>query len=229
MQRSAPTPLLLGESGGGCATLVYWWQIAWTDLPTEVQVLIKNGTLSINVLELFGQVLGFFGAVLALFLRKEKFAWQPRLKLQGDNSTAEAWMKKFSNPSLVARLLTRLLGHAIKTSGVSADPGHVEGELNYFCDAVSRGHPSKLIPEKMGKLTVADVRECLQVSEEWTSVPLHRFRPGPDLLSAVVSALLQREPCWERLQNVSSWGQMIPGEHITFTLRPKSWSWTMHS
>jgi hypothetical protein len=217
-------------AGGFSSALSFWWQTAWEVFSPEVRrriMILSRGDpdkISINVLELVAVVINFFGACVAYAMTDNKLDWQPKILLEGDNTSANSWFKKFTNLNPGARALTKLLSFAMKHTDVGPEVGHVPGIDNHLADAVSRGDPAITIPEKMGFLTVAGCRSSLQVPMESTSVRLRRFQPAPELLSALESAILQKSSPWLLPPNASSWGRMLPDDSITFTLRKDSWS-----
>jgi hypothetical protein len=217
-------------AGGFSSALGFWWQTKWEVFSPEVRqriMILSHGNpdkISINVLELVAVVINFFGACVAYAMPKNQLDWQPKILLEGDNTSANSWFKKFTNLNPAARALTKLLRFAIKHTDVGPEVGHIPGILNYLADAVSRGDPAVTIPEKMGDLTIADCRACLQVQAASTSVLLRRFQPAPELLLALESAILQKSSPWLLPPSASSWGRMLPDDSITFNLHEDSWS-----
>jgi hypothetical protein len=113
-------------------------------------MIISRGNpnkISINVLELIAVVIICFGACVAYAMPEN----QPKILLEGENTSANSWCKKFTNLNPSARALTKLLSFAIKHTDVGPKVGHIPGILNYLADAVSRGDPAVTIPEKNGR------------------------------------------------------------------------------
>ena len=145
--------------GGGSRTLTYWWQLSWMDLHPELLNRIQldkkdKNKLWINELELAAIVVNLYAASAAIDAGHLNVNWKPMLHYGGDNTSANRWVKKFSNFSKYARGLTKLLAMGQKYVGIDIIVEHVLGKVNGFADAVSRGRPSKTLTTILKKNTL---------------------------------------------------------------------------
>ena len=93
-----------GYSGG----LGYWWQTSWMDRDPDIQTMIGEGDIHINALELAGIVVNYYAAAQAFILGHMTVHWKYKAHCGGDNTSANSWYSKFSNPNKQGRRLTKL-------------------------------------------------------------------------------------------------------------------------
>ena len=176
------------------------------------------------MLELTAIIVNYIAA--AVGFSERHYTFQPRVHMDGDNSSANRWYYKFSNPNPVARRLTKILSHTMKHGNahhdlngrVGLDVDHLSGTINYFADALSRGDPhitlQTLFKAKCPSNT--DALSCLQVPTSTTHWSFRRFQPKPEVLSAIVSALHQRNTPLQLDPNPGNWGHFLPEQTISF-------------
>ena len=166
----------------------FWWYLEW---PPEVQkyTLRFNRTkangeiISINVLEFAGMIINYAAAYHFYKETPDSTDPFPLVRLFGDNSTAESWMRKTCTRSLPGRALGRLLCALMIGNPVGLDIEHVTSEDNDLADAISRfksnGDTLRGLPSLMQEFP--RLRGC------------RRFRPSSPLLSLLLDAISQKK------------------------------------
>lgn len=117
-------------------------------------------SIHIKVLELVAIVLKYFAAEAVAF-KARTLNWQPRVRNGGDNMLANYWYSKISNMCLQTQKVTRLLAEGCKTTQLSMDIEHYQGNLNYFTNAISRGVPCATMHSNLKKLCHSNTNACL--------------------------------------------------------------------
>ena len=215
--------------GGYCSQLKIWWQLQWSDLGEEFATKVREKKISINVLELAAIVVNYLAVVFGFATQDHGLRHQPRVHVGGDNTTADAWYKKFSNTNDSARGLTKILAFLMKNCNVGMDVEHVAGILNFFADAISRGLLAETLnplfkckcPSNTGALS------CLQVPLSVTEISFKRFLPSAEMLSAISSTMLLRSTPTSLATNPKQWGRCIPDNNISFDFS-NDWNWMLH-
>ena len=214
--------------GGYCANLNFWWQVKWEEFEDKVKESFRTRAVSINVGKLAAIVINYAAMVVAFTLRT-MLPFQPKFLCGGDNTTADAWYYKFSNPCPEARRLTKILSFLMKHCDIRMDVEHVAGLLNYFADAISRGKPKYTLESKFKRKCPnnRDALNCLQVQSTTAKLTLNRFHPAPEILHDITSALLQKNTTFQTSANPMNWGHFAQDNNISFDFLG-SWTWTCH-
>ena len=143
-----------------------------------------NGEIvSINVLEFAGMIITYAAAYHFYKEAPDPTDPFPLVRLFGDNSTAESWMRKTCTKSMPGRALGRLLCALMIGNPVGIDVEHVTSEDNDLADAISR--------MKSNDDTLLGISSLMQ-----DYPPLRgcrRFQPSSQLLSLLMEAISQKK------------------------------------
>jgi hypothetical protein len=145
--------------------------------------------LQINSLEFLGVLLTFVVALTKVLSAPEDFPPAPTLRCLCDNTSAVAWINKFSTASPVGQNLIRLYAEFIRCSPLGLSAAHIAGALNVVPDCISR--PCLLFSPPLTSpcdRRFSDlVQAVCQARSELGSWGL--FLPSPELLSCLRSTL----------------------------------------
>ena len=214
--------------GSYCAKLQYWFQIPLSDFGDEVVELVKSKAISINVLELVAIIVNYIAACLEFGRRKLKV--QPRIHIDGDNSSANSWCYKVSNPNVRVHALKTILGLLSKSFGVGVDVEWLQGEINYFADALSRGLIADTMKTKFKDKCPSNIGalSCLQVPSSVKKITFKRYLPSPEIILVITCALLGKNISPELKITREKIGRFARRQNISFNFS-NDWTWTLPS
>lgn len=179
----------LGCGGVWCSGLDALDPVLWAfEWPPELKQQIQTpanpkALLSINDLELLGQVLGW------LILEAMDISLKHgHIGLFCDNQSTVEWLRKLrTSQSRPAGRLLRLLGLRIhQTQASSLTPLHIAGELNIMADIISRSFKhGKFFMENSSLLDYFNTHFPLPQNKSWK-----QFQLPTDWISRVISLVL---------------------------------------
>jgi hypothetical protein len=148
--------------------------------------LKKEDLVTINDLEFLIMIIMYCGALLRLReLRKgdgTPLRAQLILKNWVDNTVAESWTRKACRTSAASKALSKILCGCMMSGELGLNADYIEGEKNTLADRISRLLDKNAFPNFALLFKEFPQLKCCLL-----------FVPGPELLSALYSALLQRK------------------------------------
>jgi hypothetical protein len=148
-------------------------------LPAGAPHVISN-----NMLEYISVIIGIAGAILAWEELPSPKPTYPTFLQYTDNTTAASWTKRIAGlKTPQARALSQIFCHLLLcTFGFGVTAEHIAGDDNDIADFLSR------LREKSGSNSLMDFSVVVQKYPSLRTC--RRFRPSPELLSLLTSALL---------------------------------------
>ena len=204
--------------GGYWTKVGIYWQIRWSKLGDKIVQDIKCEEIGINVLSLAAILVNYLAVIFAFLTQDHDMHHQLRIHIGDNNTTADAWYKKFSNPNEQACQLTKILNFLIKNSNVGMYIEHIAWILNFFANSISRGIFTETLdplfkhkwPSNSGAFS------CLQVPSLETKISFKRFLPSADMLSGIFCALLQQNMPSSLPHNPKAWGHCTLDNNVFF-------------
>lgn len=217
----------LWGTGGYSAKLRFWWQIRWDEIHSALPSMIQDKKIHINALELVAIVINYYAAIVAF--AEMKLSYQPVVESSGDNTTAVAHVKAFTNPSNVSQAVAKILASGHKYSDVGLNVGFYPGSKNFFADAISRGPPHITMHSKFKSLCPSNTAACLclQAHSSDQMLRLRHFRLKPNFTLQLSAALLFQSTSQVQRLDASNCGHFVPEHGISFNFCD-DWTWTLH-
>ena len=178
----------LDAAGGWSTDCKFWWYLEWSEeIRLSTLKFHKNNQdgklISINVLE-YASVIINYAAMSLYFLQNQDPANPfPVALLFADNVAAEIWTIKGCKRSLLGRALGRLLCALLINNPVGLSTARIDTHANVIADEISRLKKEKDSLNFFVSLvnSYPQLRGC------------RRFRPSPELLSAITETLLTKK------------------------------------
>jgi hypothetical protein len=174
------------------------------------------------VLELVGIVVTMMAiAHTVMFTSLFPCKWQPLAQICGDNKQANCWADTKNMRNEKARALSKIISNIQMISPVGFNAEYIKGEDNWIADDFSRKDQVD-VQHKFKGYSPSELLLLKQAKVDSQSMHLNRFRLTPESVSLLACAILQPNTVGLPEGKPSEWGQIVPGESITFSLPASS-------
>jgi hypothetical protein len=182
----------------------------------------KQGLTCDNVLELMGIVVTMMAiAHTVMFISLFSLRWQPLAQICGDNKHADCWAGTKTMRNEKARALSKIISNIQTISSIGFNMEYITGEDNWIADDFSCKDKDQ-VKSKFKGYSPSELLLLQQAKVDSQTMHLSCFQLMPESISLLVYAILHPNTVDLPKGKPSKWGQIVPGNSITFILPKKN-------